>query len=490
MKDDVTRVTISKTDITGDKEIGGATLVLINEAGSIVEKWTSVEGESHTIEGKLNAGETYTLRETNAPNGYAYSEDITFTVNENGRVVDENGNETTIVMKDDVTKVTISKTDITGDKEIGGATLVVLDKDGNEVDKWVSVEGESHTIEGRLNAGETYTLRETNAPNGYAYSEDITFTVNENGRVVDENGNETTVTMKDGTVITISKKAITGEDELSGATLTLTSKDQIDWNTIISENSGLTAVESGIAWTSGTKAMEISNLPDGDYTLQETGSTFKSTDGKIYQVTDSSLTFTIKNGLIITTGITEVKDENGSMVIKDSNTIIVSDAEYVETTTTEATTTTTTTEATTTTTTTEATTTTTTTQATTTTTTTEATTTTTTTQATTTTTTTAATTTTTTDATTTTTTTHRLLPPQPLQRLLLPQPPHRLLLPQPPQRLLPLQPLQRLLPLQPLQRLLPQQPPQRLLPLQPLQRLLPPQLQVLTLPLQKPLHQL
>ena len=293
MKDDITRVTISKTDITGSEEIGGATLVLINEAGSIVEKWTSVEGESHTIEGKLNAGET---RETNAPNGYAYSEDITFTVNEDGRVVDGDGKETAIIMQDDVTKVTISKTDITGDKEIGGATLVVLDKDGNEVDKWVSVEGESHTIEGKLNAGETYTLRETSAPTGYQYAEDITFTVNESGRVVDEDGNETVVVMKDADVITkvtISKTDITGDKEIGGAILTIFDKDG-------------KVVER---WTSveGESHTIEGKLNAGEtYTLRETN----APNGYAYS---EDITFTVnENGRVV--------DENGNettIVMKD-----------------------------------------------------------------------------------------------------------------------------------------------------------------------------
>ena len=150
-----------------------------------------MEGESHIIEGKLTAGETYTLREEQSPNGYVIASEITFTVNEDGKVQ-------TVVMKDDTTKVRISKTDITGSKEIGGAKLVVKDKNGEVVDSWTSVEGESHMIEGILIAGETYTLHEEQAPNGYRIAEDITFTVNEDGTVL-------TVVMKDDTDTTIVK---------------------------------------------------------------------------------------------------------------------------------------------------------------------------------------------------------------------------------------------------------------------------------------------
>ena len=46
-------------------------------------------------------------------------------------------------MKDDVTKVQISKTDITGETEIPGAKLTILDKDDQVVESWTSTE-EAH----------------------------------------------------------------------------------------------------------------------------------------------------------------------------------------------------------------------------------------------------------------------------------------------------------------------------------------------------------
>ena len=61
------------------------------------------------------------------------------------------------------TKVVVSKSDLTTGVELSGATLTVLDKDGNVVDTWKSVKGEQHMIE-RLTVGETYTLREEMAP--------------------------------------------------------------------------------------------------------------------------------------------------------------------------------------------------------------------------------------------------------------------------------------------------------------------------------------
>ena len=51
---------------------------------------------------------------------------------------DSDGFSQTITMLDAPTRVKISKADITTHEEIPGATLRVLDKDGNVVDEWVS----------------------------------------------------------------------------------------------------------------------------------------------------------------------------------------------------------------------------------------------------------------------------------------------------------------------------------------------------------------
>ena len=79
--------------------------------------------------------------------------------------------------------IVITKKDITNDKELPGATLVVKDAKGNVIDKWVSG-NESHIIKG-LAAG-TYTLEEISAPKGYVLNKEvITFEVKDNGEVTE-----------------------------------------------------------------------------------------------------------------------------------------------------------------------------------------------------------------------------------------------------------------------------------------------------------------
>ena len=165
---------ITKTDITGDKEIPGAKMKLFDEDGNLIEEWVSTEGP-HEIIGKLIAGKKYILHEESAPDGYVVAADIVFTVSETGEV-------DAITMKDDITKVRISKKDVTTDDELPGATLQIIDEDGNIVEEWVSA-SEPHFVEGKLISGKTYTLREITAPDGYEIANDIQFTVNKDGSV-------------------------------------------------------------------------------------------------------------------------------------------------------------------------------------------------------------------------------------------------------------------------------------------------------------------
>lgn len=201
-------VGISKQDIYGE-ELSGAEMELINSDGETVEKWTS-DGKNHVISG-LSAGK-YVLKEIAAPDGYVIATDITFTIDEYGNVtVDgieanaftEDGTPL-IVMVDDTTKVKISKQDIATGSELPGATLHVIDKDGNIIEEWIS-ENEPHFIEAKLTADETYTLREITAPQGYEIAEDIEFTVNGDGTV-------TEVVMKDkAVVVTVPTNPPTGD---------------------------------------------------------------------------------------------------------------------------------------------------------------------------------------------------------------------------------------------------------------------------------------
>lgn len=78
-------------------------------------------------------------------------------------------------------KIEVSKQDITTQKELQGAHLQVTDKDGKVVDKWVS--GKEPYMIQNLFCGQTYTLTETIAPDGYKIAQSINFTVDGTGEV-------------------------------------------------------------------------------------------------------------------------------------------------------------------------------------------------------------------------------------------------------------------------------------------------------------------
>lgn len=170
-EDEQTTVELSKADLTDKKELPGASLKVTDENGNTVDEWVSKE-EAHIIKG-LIVGKKYKMTETKPADGYVTAESIEFTV-ENTKEVQKHQ------MLDDVTKVEISKKDITDSSEVPGAKLIILDKDGKKVESWTSTD-KPHMVE-KLPVGE-YTLREEQAPDGYLIAEDVKFTVKDTGKV-------------------------------------------------------------------------------------------------------------------------------------------------------------------------------------------------------------------------------------------------------------------------------------------------------------------
>ena len=101
--------------------------------------------------------------------------------NYNGRLrsaellLKEDGSVTKVEMKDEYSKVEISKTDITTGKELEGAKLQIIRKDGTVLEEWIT-DGKPHSVV-KLPVNEELTLREITAPDGYEIAEDVTFTL-------------------------------------------------------------------------------------------------------------------------------------------------------------------------------------------------------------------------------------------------------------------------------------------------------------------------
>ena len=228
---DTTFVEFSKTDITGEKELEGAKLTVLDKDGNLIDSWTSTD-KTHKIEG-LVAGKSYILREEIAPKGFVRATNIEFKV-ENTKEIQK------VTMIDKV--VDMTKNNIAGD-EVEGAKMQVFDKEGNIVDEWTSGK-EAHIIS-NLVEGEKYTLHEETAPDGYVVATDIEFEV-----TLDKETQHEVMTDK---IVEMTKKNIAG-DEVEGASMKVFDKE----GNLVDE------------WISGKEAHKINNLKEGNtYILHE-----------------------------------------------------------------------------------------------------------------------------------------------------------------------------------------------------------------------------
>lgn len=193
------QVQISKTDITGEKEVVGAELTITDESGNVVDSWTSTD-TVHYANG-LVEGQKYTLTEKTAPLGYAVATSVEFVVS-----TDKVTQQVTMVDK----QVLISKTDVTSGQELAGAELTITDERGNVIDSWTSTDT-AHYANG-LVEGQKYTLTEKTAPYGYEVANSIVF-------VVTNDKATQTVVMNDSPILSsvlVNKvDSITGENIIS-----------------------------------------------------------------------------------------------------------------------------------------------------------------------------------------------------------------------------------------------------------------------------------
>ncbi len=297
-------VNISKVDATNQKELEGAHIQIVDKDGKIVDEWTSGK-EPHVVK-NLKPGETYTLRETVAPDGYTVTSDTTFTLKEDGTVdqtkttakVSDKG---VVLVEDNMTSVSISKVDITSQKELAGAHIQILDKDGNVVEEWDSTD-KAHTIKG-LKTGETYTLRETVAPNGYYLKADTTFTLKADGSIDTEN-----------TTTTISSNGVLLVEDTQKTVKTQISKVDADTYEVLGgahlqviDPDGKVVAE----WDSDKEAYTLTDLKPGVvYTLHETAAP------KGYKVAEDT-TFQLNEDGTIDTANTTTAISEDTLLVKD-----------------------------------------------------------------------------------------------------------------------------------------------------------------------------
>lgn len=199
-----TLIEISKTAVTGEQELEGASMQLLDNTRNVIAKWIS-GNKPYIIEG-LETGKTYILREDLAPLGYVQAKEISFII-ENTSEIQK------IHMIDKV--VNVKKIDTYG-KAVEGAHLqVVSTKTKNIVDQWIVDESGNHNVKG-LEVGNSYILKELQAPDGYVLADEIEFTVKDDGK-------DQIVEMINNTVKAVKQDE--GRKLLKGATLQVRTKD-------------------------------------------------------------------------------------------------------------------------------------------------------------------------------------------------------------------------------------------------------------------------
>ena len=305
-----------------DNYVKGAKLALYKEdcanktctESKLYKTWTS--GSSAMVFTDIPMG-TYTLVEVEAPNGYKVAAKKKVVVNSTNKTFK-------ITMVDEKiksTKVKISKTDVTGSKEVPGATLVVKDASGSVVEKWVST-NEAHYV--TVDPG-VYTLTETIAPKGYKLSTTtITFKVDEDLNLYElVDGKYTKVDhikmineLIDKSAIKINKLDSKTNKYVSGAIL------------MIKNNKGET-----VATITTTDSASYINLDEGEYVLSEEAapSGYEKTDTKVYFTVDAEGKIKIKgsNGYVDAVEITIYNQKEEDEIILVPATGLSSTITYV-----------------------------------------------------------------------------------------------------------------------------------------------------------------
>lgn len=270
-ENEATTVELTKSDLTTGDELPGAHLKVTDEDGNVVDEWVSTE-EAHVIK-ELVVGKTYTMTETKPADGYVTAESIEFTIENTAEIQKHE-------MKDDVTKVQISKTDITGDQEIPGAKLTILDENDQVVESWTSTE-EPHYVE-KLPIGR-YTLREEQAPKGFILTADVSFEVKDTGEIQ-------AVVMKDDTAK--GKVILNKTDKETGEPL-----KGVEFELRDSKGKVLETLKTDAAGHAESSLYEIADYKDGKYAgekkyyLVET----KTLDGYTLDETEHEVVFAYKD---------------------------------------------------------------------------------------------------------------------------------------------------------------------------------------------------
>ncbi len=288
-----------------EKGLAGASVKVYYEEDDeehVVDTWTSTT-EAHLTK-NLQADFMYRVTLTAPPDGYFFKyDDLDFTVKSDGVISnyrgfalpDSDGNYV-LYVPCDPTYVNIKETDADG-AALGGATLRIVDSDGESVEEWISYDG-FHTITSLL-VGKEYTLKEITPPDGYLPVADVKFTIHADKTITSTGtvvGNDTLLLKNEKTRVGFLKVDADSGEPVDDARLEL----------ILKSNGEEILIDS---WTSGGDPHYVEGLIVGkDYTLHE-----RSWPAGYTKASD--IKFSIKSDGSVDTDAETTTDQDGTTVI-------------------------------------------------------------------------------------------------------------------------------------------------------------------------------
>lgn len=163
---------LQKTDDEGNPVSDAELAVYEQQSGKKIGSWKTSSDEDIEIGSLLRAGQTYVVKEIEAPLGYFKDKDKFFTVPDHY----DSSSAVSLKMEDVRLHVLADKTDLQGTR-LSGAHLQLLENE-NVLAEWDSTPT-PYDISKYLQAGKTYQIAETKAPAGYYVSDPQNFTVPE-----------------------------------------------------------------------------------------------------------------------------------------------------------------------------------------------------------------------------------------------------------------------------------------------------------------------
>ena len=241
---EATKIYVEKTAQDTAEPLPGCTLAVM-DGNNIIDTWET-DGKSHLITGLLVDHE-YTLKEIAPADGYTIANDIAFTVQDRDPDTGIYSGQH-IQMSDNITSVTIYKTDANTGTPVAGCVVGIYSSDGQLITS-AETGSDGSAVFTKLAVGD-YIYKELAAPETYALDpNDHPFTIHPDGRVTG------TTTFSDDYVRIQIHKVNSKNEPLAGAEFTIYDSTGQPVKTCITDENG---------------NLEFVQLPIGTYTVIET----------------------------------------------------------------------------------------------------------------------------------------------------------------------------------------------------------------------------